>query len=127
MEKILFFDIHRLEVITKCDAEYMIAALRHLYTGSTIPTRLNQKHKPIPSLVGKSFLLQPQKLFDDTSDIAWKAQYVRLAGRRDYTSFKAYNVKYLDLSYYTDIDINAIKHNPLLKFQSGKIYFKYEN
>ena len=34
--------------------------------------------------------------------------------------------RYLDLSFFFDIDLNAIKSNPLITIKENKIYFKYE-
>lgn len=88
----------------------------------------NNRDKPYyRNLAGHSFLLDAASLFSDTSDIAYKAQYIRLAGRRDYSLYKLYRVTYLDLSYFKDIDLDAIKHNPLLTITQNKIYFKYES
>jgi predicted RNA-binding protein associated with RNAse of E/G family len=58
--------------------------------------------------------------------MVYKAQYIRLAGRRDYAIYKYYGHKYLDLSYYLDINLDTIKNNPLTKITENKIYFKYE-
>jgi hypothetical protein len=122
----LFFNLDLLETETNCDPKLMLSMLERHFTGKLMPK--NRHDRVITrSLVGHSFLLDAASLFSDTSDIAYKTQYIRLAGRRDYSLYKLYRVTYLDLSYYKDIDLDAIKHNPLLNIQQNKIYFKYEN
>lgn len=86
------------------------------------------KYKPSKvSLSGNSYLLNPVDLFNDKStDILYKLQYVKLAGRREYSLYKLYKSKSLQLSYYPDIIYDAIKHNPLLEITQSEILFKYE-
>jgi hypothetical protein len=79
------------------------------------------------NIVGHSFLLDAASLFNDPTDIAFKAQYIRLAGRRDYSLYKLYRVTYLDLTFFKDIDLDTIALNPLLDIKQNKIHFKYEN
>jgi hypothetical protein len=80
------------------------------------------------SLKGASFILNPEPLFNGNKnvDILYKIQYIQLAARRDYAMYKLYGAKYLDLSYYPDINIHAIATNPLLTVVNNKIYFKFE-
>lgn len=122
----LFFNLELLESETNCDPKLMLNTLERHFTGKLIPKNIRDR-VITRNLVGHSFLLNAASLFDDTSDIAYKVQYVRLAGRRDYSLYKLYGASYLDLSYFKDIDLDAIKHNPLLNIQQNKIYFKYEN
>jgi hypothetical protein len=78
-------------------------------------------------LKGSSFILNPEKLFEDkTTDILYIYQYLLLAARRDYTFYKLYGAKSLPLSYYPDIDLSSIRHNPLLNVINNEIHFKYE-
>lgn len=122
----LFFNLELLETETNCDPKLMLPMLERHFTGKLIPK--NSRDRVITrNLAGHSFLLDAASLFSDTCDIAHKAQYIRLAGRRDYSLYKLYRVTYLDLSYFKDIDLDAIKHNPLLNIQQNKIHFKYEN
>ena len=125
---IFFFNLKKLEAVTKNDPEYLIEALRKCYLGVEIPKNAREKHKPIPGLqAGTSFLLNAKQLFDDkTTDIVFKAQYIRLAGRRDYFLYKTVKQKYLDLTLYPDLNISTIKHNPLLKIHNKHIEFIYE-
>lgn len=122
----LFFNIEVLESETKCDATKLVTCLYLYYAKKSIPKTVNST-KPIKNLHGLSFLLNPKSFFKDRlTDISFKAQYIRLAGRRSITDYTQYNYKHLDLSYFPDLDLNAIKHNPLLKITDNKIYFKYE-
>ena len=123
----LFFNLNLLENKTQCDPIKLVEQLRLHFIRKSIPKNQYSKIKPIFNLKGNSFLINPARLFTDTStDIVHKAQYIRLAGRRNYAIYKHYGYTYLDLSFYSDIDLNAIKSNPLLKITENKINFKYE-
>jgi hypothetical protein len=123
----LFFNVKTLEEKTSCDPSYMVAALWYWYNKKTIPKKSLTKYKPLQNLSGSSFLLKPEPFFKDkTTDIIWKAQVIRLAGRRDYTLYKMYGFKFLDLSYFPDISIKSIESNPLISITDNKIHFKYE-
>jgi hypothetical protein len=124
----LFFDIETLETETKCDPVYLVQALQHWFNKNQIPKNITQSYKPLrKSLAGTSFLLNPKDFFKDkTTDIIWRAQYIRLAARRDYTLYKIYGFKFLDLSFMPDLQLAAIKNNTLLNITDNKIYFKYE-
>ena len=123
----LFFNLQLLEERTSCDPKQLVETLRLHFQKKTIPRNSRQLVKPLKNIVGSSFILNPSPLFaDKTTDVSYIAQYIRLAGRRDYTTYKLYGHKYLDLSFFLDIDVNSIKTNPLLKITENKIYFKYE-
>lgn len=124
----LFFNIFVLEQETSCDPIYLVQALEYWFKKKHIPKNSTQSLKPIrKSLAGSSFLLNPRDFFKDkTTDIIWRAQYIRLAARRDYTLYKLYGFKFLDLSFMPDLQIQAIQNNTLLKIADNKIYFKYE-
>jgi hypothetical protein len=121
----VFFNLELLEAESKCDPKLMLVMLERHFYKKLIPK--NHRQQTYKNLSGNSFLLNVVPLFTDSTDIAYKAQYIRLAGRRDYTSYKFYNITYLDLSFFQDINLELIKHNPLLKIDSNKIYFKYES
>lgn len=125
----LFFNLLVLEEETECDPQYMIEALNLYYKGVALPKNARSRYKPIQkSLRGNSFLLNPQDFFNDkTTDVIFKAQYLRLAGRRDYAMYKFYGFKNLDLSFFSDIDLQALVGNPLLEITNKQIKFKYEN
>jgi hypothetical protein len=123
----LFFNLQSLEENTLCNPKQLVETLRLHFKNKTIPRNSRQLVKPLKNIVGSSFILNPSPIFaDKTTDISYIAQYIRLAGRRDYTNYKIYGHKYLDLSFFLDIDVDSIKTNPLLKITQNKIYFKYE-
>lgn len=84
--------------------------------------------KPIKlNMHGSSFILNLEPLLKlSTIDISHIVQYVKLCGKRDYSMYKMFGVKTLDLSYYPDINLKAIKSNPLLQITKSEIHFKYE-
>jgi hypothetical protein len=122
----LFFNLGILEAESQCDPKAMLSMLERHFSKKLIPKnrsdRINYRN-----LSGNSFILNAAPLFRETCDDAFKAQYIRLAGRRDYSLYKFYKVTYLDLSYFKDIDLDTIKNNPLLEIKTNKIHFKYEN
>lgn len=124
---ILFFNLSVLEAETLGNPKQMVEKLRLFYTKKQIPKNSYSKVKPIRNLIGNSYLINPDGFFaDNITDIIYKSQYIQLAGRRDYSLYKLYNVKYLDLSYFKDIALDNIKTNPLITITQNKIYFKYE-
>lgn len=122
----LFFNLELLEAESQCDPKLMLSMLERHFGKKLIPKN-NRDRLNYRNLAGHSFLLNADQLFTDTADIAHKAQYIRLAGRRDYSLYKLYAVTYLDLSYFKDIDTSLLKNNPLLQITQNKIYFKYES
>jgi hypothetical protein len=123
---VLLFNLNILEQKTQCDPEKLVKVLELFYNKKTIPKN-SSSMRPINNLHGHSFLLNPALLFQDKyTDIQYKSQYIRLAGRRDYSQYKYYNTKYLDLSYYADLNLAVLKHNPLLTINENKLHFKYE-
>jgi len=124
---ILFFNLSVLEAETLGNPRQMVEKLRLFYTKKQMPKNSYSKVKPIRNLVGNSYLINPDGFFNDNiTDIIYKSQYIQLAGRRDYSAYKLYNVTYLDLSYFKDIALDNIKTNPLITITQNKIYFKYE-
>lgn len=124
---ILFFNLSVLEAESLGNPKQMVEKLRLFYTKKQIPKNSYSKVKPIRNLIGNSYLINPDGFFaDNITDIIYKSQYIQLAGRRDYSLYKLYNVKYLDLSYFKDIALDNIKTNPLITITQNKIYFKYE-
>jgi hypothetical protein len=122
----LFFNLQTLETQSLNDANKFMAMLEYHYS-KRLPSKYS---KYLPSKVplnGTSYLLNPLALFNDKStDILYKLQYIKLAGRRDYSLYKLYKYKALQLSYYPDIIYDTIKHNPLLTITPTEITFKYE-
>lgn len=124
----LFFDINILEQDTKCDPIYLVTALHKFYKGITIPKNSREKYKPLRRLkAGSNFLINPEPLFNDNSvDSLYKAQYIRLAARRNYLQYKLFGDTTLDLTLYPDINLQAIQFNPLLSTAQKQLKFKYE-
>lgn len=124
---ILFFNLSILEADTLGNPRQMVEKLQLFYTKKHLPKNSYSRVKPIRNLTGNSYILNPAKFFaDNITDIIYKSQYIQLAGRRDYSLYKLFNEKYLDLSYFKDINIDNIKTNPLITITQNKIYFKYE-
>lgn len=124
----LFFNILILEQETLCDPDYMMQALKFHWQKRTLAKNKYSAFKPIQkSLAGSSFLLNPTDFFKDkTTDIRYLAQYLRLCGRRDYSLYKSHRIKYLDLTYFSDLNLSALESNPLLEITNKQIKFKYE-
>lgn len=124
----LFFNILVLEQETLSDPNYMVQALKLYWQKRSIPKNSRSVYKPIQkSLAGSSFLLNPENFFDDkTTDIRYLAQYLRLSARRDYSLYKSHRIKYLDLTYFSDLNLPALESNPLLEITNKQIKFKYE-
>jgi hypothetical protein len=114
--KVFIFNFSKLEKLAKGDAIKIVEILEDYYKG--FDYNLSG---------GSSYLVRPAQLFfDPSTDILFKSQYIQLAARRSYQHYKDLGYKYLDLSYYPDLNIEAIKYNPLLTIENNKIYFKYE-
>lgn len=116
-----FFNLENLEKESCDNSQKFIKLLKDFYT-----RKLPSKYAKL-SLIGKSFLLNPTPLFKSTVDINFVVQYIKLAARRDYTFYKHYGTTSLQLSYFPDINLVAIKQNPLLKITDSEIYFLYED
>lgn len=122
----LLFNLDYLEKVSKKNTVRLIAILERFYKKETIPRR-GQPWFSTEELKGTSFLINPKDLFEDKStDPVYVAQYIRLAARRSYTLYKLYNFRQLDLSFYPDLDVRKISHNPLLKIANNTIHFKLE-
>ena len=124
----LFFDLTILEEATGCDPQWLVLALYKFWRGQQFPKNQYEKYKPLPNMKpGSAFLLNPEPFFTDRStDYTYKAQYIRLAGRRNFSLYKTHGIKSLDLTLYPDLDTKAIGSNPLLQIANKLIYFKYE-
>lgn len=119
----LFFDIGKLEQASKGDSKKFISILENHYK-QKLPKR--GLGRPIV-INGTSFLVNPVPLFESKVDSAFKVQYVRLAAKRDYTLYKYYGAYQLPRSYYPDLNLDAIKHNPLLNITDSEIQFLLED
>lgn len=124
----IFFDLDVLEESTGCDPQYLVTALYKFWRGQRLPKNQYEKYKPLPNMkAGSAFLLNPAALFKDRStDYTYKAQYIRLAGRRNFAYYKTHGTTSLDLTLYPDLDIQAIQSNPLLQLANKQLNFIYE-
>jgi hypothetical protein len=123
----LFFDINKLEEQSGNDTKLFLNML-YFHWNKAIP--LNKSNKFLRSkvsLIGNSYLLNPQDLFSDQfTDELFKVQYIKLAGRRDYSLYRMHKYCRLPTSYFPDLIYDSIKHNPLLEITQKEILFKYE-
>ena len=121
----LFFDIIKLEVESKGSDSLFMTILEDYYNVKTYNKLQKIKYKAIN---GKSWLLNPVPLFDrKLADISYIVQYIKLAGRRNYQIYKAYNIITLDISFYPNLILDTIKNNPLLTLSNNNIHFKFED
>lgn len=123
----LFFNLQILEEQSCNDSHKFLTMLEFHFT-KRLPKSIYSKDKPSKvSLVGSSFLLNPLEFFaDKTTDTLYKLQYVKLAARRDYNLYKQYKYKALQTSFFPDLNMQAIRSNPLLTITRSEISFKYE-
>lgn len=123
----LFFNLQKLEE-QACNDNNKFIAMLHLYWDKSIPLRASNValRSQVP-LVGYSFLLNPKSFFEDKhTDAVYKVQYLKLAGRRDYNLYKQYKYTGLQTSFFPDLAMDNLKHNPLLTIKPTEILFKYE-
>jgi hypothetical protein len=114
--KVFMFNLAKLEKLAKNNQVKIVEILEDYYKGFKYDLK-----------GGSCFLIEPAQLFFDRStDILFKAQYIQLAARRSYQQYRDLGYTYLDLSYFPDLNLEAIKYNPLLITKNNKIYFKYE-
>lgn len=121
----LFFSLEKLEKQANgSDPKFMQILWDH-YQRKLLqrPTLNKVRYKPIN---GTSYLLNPQPLFNQPTDIAYIVQYIRLAAKRDYTLLTLFKEIKLDLSFFPEIDIKVLSRNPLLIVKNNHIQFKFE-
>lgn len=118
---ILFFDLKALLKLSKDNPDAILKNLQEYYDAK------KRKHLPKYPLRGTSWILYPEPLFNNTQiDIGYRVQYILLAARRDYYLYRTYGTKNLILSYFPDLELSKITHNPLLTITQTEIKFKYE-
>lgn len=124
----LFFNLENLEKEAGNDPVKFVALLNYHYKGNLAKSKYS-KYKPsrLP-LAGYSFILNPGPVFlVKNYDINYVVQYIKLCGMRDYALYKFHGVRYLDTTFFPDLNINKIKSNPLLTVATKQINFKYED
>lgn len=123
----LLFNLKYLESVSSNTISFIDTLRYYYHQRMVVPPRGVSKKFRRALMKGHSFLLNPSSLFEDrTTDPSYIVQYIKLAARRDYAMYKLYNITYLDLTLYPDIDKLKILHNPLLTIAGTKLYFKYE-
>ena len=122
----MFFDMKKLQKDSRNTPTIMLRMLENYYYKKIPKTKFDRLNFSDGCLVGDSFILHPESLFIDKADVRYKVQYIILAAKRDYMFYKIYGVKYLDLSYFPDLDISKIRGNPLMEVINNKLYFKLE-
>jgi hypothetical protein len=123
----LFFNLQLLESESGNDEQKFLKLLKYYYDNTTVVSKY-EKYKPLEkSLKGNSFLINPRPvLYSTDRNPTDLVNYIKLAGRRDLLLYKNYKILHLDRSLYPDINIEAIKYNPLLTITNNHIKFKYE-
>ncbi len=123
----LFFNLSKLEAFSKGDTTTFLSTLYFHWNKAAPLRKSNMQYRTKESLVGHSFLINPEAFFKDQyTDPIYRVQYIKLAGRRDYNLFKQYKYLGLQTSFYPDLAVDNIKHNPLLEINKTEILFKYE-
>lgn len=118
---ILFFNWNSLVKESNNDPLKIVDLLKKFKANKILKHGLRNKLK------GNSFLINAEKILEDNqTDILYIYQYIFLAAKRDYNLYKLYGVTSLPLSYYPDIELGSIRHNPLLDVTNNEIKFKYE-
>lgn len=122
----IFFNLETLER-ESCDIPQKFVQLLWYHYQNKLLYHSDPRIRKLKTLTGYSFIINPEKLFNDRStDILYKVQYIKLAARRDYYLYVSYDYRGLDLSFHPDINIETIITNPLLKIKHREILFKYE-
>lgn len=121
-----FFNLENLEKESCNNSTTFMSILDTIYY-KKLPNR-RKGIKPIKlNMHGSSFILNLEPLLKLSDiDTIYIVQYIKLCAKRDYNMYKMFGVKTLDLSYYPDINLSAIKSNPLLQITKSEIHFKYE-
>ncbi len=123
----LFFNLDNLEK-ESCNDPVKFIKIFEIFLYKKLPTRTASIPRLKLNLNGTSYLLNPTALTEakKTVDIAYIVQYIKLAARRDYGLYKHHGIKSLQISYFPDLNMQAIRTNPLLKITQTEIFFLYE-
>lgn len=74
---------------------------------------------------GNSYILNPKRFLDIQASVDDKVFCLNLASKRDYTQYKLFHNRGLDLRFVTE-DIHFVKSNKLIEIENNTIYFKFE-
>lgn len=119
----MLFSISELTRQSKGNPELMIKMLKNFYFKRIPKNDYDKRFHAKTSLIGKSFITNPEALFNSKVDNIYKVQYLILAAKRDKLFYDQYGIEYLDLSFYPDLNIAAIRNNPLMTVSDNKIHF----
>jgi hypothetical protein len=123
----LFFNLDLLEKEAGGDLVKFLVLLNAFHTNRLPSGKRGDLYVKKLNLTGSSYLLNPKPVFTEKStDIAYIVQYIRLAAKRDYSLYKYYELRSLPISYCLDMNIQALRTNPLLNITQTDIFFKYE-
>lgn len=124
---IIFYDLRSIQRVAKRDPKRYISALRVLC--GEVPCN---KFDPLyffylKDFSGKSFLVNPQALLDNTFFYSAKdiAEYVALASYRNYSHYATTGDTSLDL-FHSPVSQDIINKNRLLSIENDKVLFKFE-
>lgn len=123
----IFFNFDNLIKEAKNDTRRFLSLLNILYH-KKLPSKKSGIRIINSNLNGKSYILNLKDILEvaNTVDSSYIIQYVELCSKRDYNLYRLYNYKNLQLSMYPDLNLEVIKHNPLLNITNTEIQFKYE-
>ena len=120
------FNLKYLEDISSSASNFVLTLKYYYFNYPVKPYNVSRKFDR-RRMVGYSWLSNAKDLLlDNHTDPVYIVQYVKLAGLRDLALYQLYGDKSLDLSFYPDINIQNISHNPLLSIKNNRLYFKYE-
>lgn len=124
--KILLFNVQKLETMAESNDRKFVWLLYKWWRDKDIIRRRNDPFTLTEHLSGTSFLTNAEDLFRNAKEAAYMVQYIKLAGRRDLFLYNTYNTITLPLSYYSDLNLENLKRNPLLNIVGDNIHFKFE-
>jgi len=119
----MLFDIKKLTQQAKGNPEIMVKMLENYYHNKIPKNAKYRKFFSRVNLYGDNYIENPEALFKSKADPVYKVQYLVLAAKRDYLHITSYGLRDLDLSYYPDLNIDALKGNPLITVTEKTIKF----
>jgi len=118
----MFFDINKLTKQAKGNPAVMLKMLENIYFRKLPKNKRDMRFFPT-NIVGDNFIENPEALFKSKADPVYKVQYLILASKRDYLLLKTYGVRDLDLSFFPDLNLDALRGNPLVTVTETSIKF----
>lgn len=80
----------------------------------------------LPYPKGPCFLKNPEPLFKEQHDPNHVYIYLELASKRNLFDYSMRGSLFLPIELIPEYLMGLIEHNPLLKIENDKLYFKYE-